>query len=220
MPFTHRGQSTGDNHKPVSRAAKRDIASLARMSGGDSRNIPTEHLKSAVERHGNDIIEPLFNAVSAHRDALWQQRQKQAQRAEKIESIKSGIINKVAPYRATAFEMERRYGGPEEGGWYYDAGEPVAHSRPYFTESGARKGAKKMREEFPTTGSRSSTRNMRSSDMHDADRASGADMYDYESGREHSSSGYNPAYDPDADYDVSWQRGKGKPYPDRRPYYE
>jgi len=134
--------------------------------------------------------------------------------------MRETLINKIAPYRATAYEVNNAYGGPEEGGWYYSEGTPVAHSRPHLTAGGARKSAERMSEEFPKTGSRGSVRNMSSSDMYDADRDSGADMYDYESGREHTSSGYNPAYDPDSDYEVTIGRGKGKSYPKTRPYYE
>jgi hypothetical protein len=220
MPFTHRGQSTGDNHVPLSRAAKRDIQSLAAESGGDIRRLPAGKAGELVEKHGSHIVTPLFNAVDAHGVATRQRAYKDAQRREKIDSLKGAVVNKVAPYRATAFEVERRYGGAEEGGWYYDAGNPVAHSRPYLTEGGARKAADRMSEGFPSTGSSSKVRNMSSSDMYDADRDSGADMYDYESGREHTSSGYNPAYDPDADYNIEVRRGKGKPYPETRPRYE
>ena len=220
MPFTHRGQSTGTNHVPISRAAKREIQGIAASANGSMRNVPTDRVKALIERHGPDTLGHVYDAIDNHAVAARQKSYKDAQRREKIDSLKGAVVNKVAPYRATAFEVERRYGGGEEGGWYYDAGNPVAHSRPYLTEGGARKAADRMSEGFPSTGSSSKVRNMSSSDMYDADRDSGADMYDYESGREHTSSGYNPAYDPDADYNIEVRRGKGKAYPETRPRYE
>jgi hypothetical protein len=220
MSTDHRGNPTGRNHVPISRAAKREIQGIATASGGNMRNIPTDRVTALMESHGPDVVNHVFDAINNHGVAMRQKAYKDAQRREKISGLRDAVVGKVAPYRATAYEVERRYGGAEEGGWYYDAGNPVAHSRPYLTQGGARKAADRMGEGFPSTGSSSRVRNMSSSDMYDADRDSGADMYDYESGREYSSSGYNPAYDPDADYNIEVRRGKGKPYPETRPYYE
>lgn len=35
-------------------------------------------------------------------------------------------------WHVNVYELDRRYGGPEEGGWWYDAGD-VVHSIPVFT---------------------------------------------------------------------------------------
>jgi len=43
----------------------------------------------------------------------------------------------ISPRRwVSAYEVTRHYGGPEEGGWYYDAGTPLA-SIPVDTEGEA-----------------------------------------------------------------------------------
>jgi hypothetical protein len=57
-------------------------------------------------------------------------------------------------YFVTVYEIDRCYGGPEEGGWWYDAGEPI---RFYVCRSHDE--AQDVREqlsngEFPTTGKR------------------------------------------------------------------
>lgn len=220
MANNHRGESVSGNTPRISRAARRDINRLTNMTNGNFGAIPEGVAKNFVDTHGPEAVSPLIRAMTAHGVRQRQVEARQQARRQALSNMTNAIIGRVAPFRATAFEVERRYGGPEEGGWWYDAGTPVAHSRPFLTEGGARRAASRMESEFPTTGSRSSVRNMRDSDMFRADSDSGADMYDYESGREYQMGGYNPAYDPDADYEVEVQRGKGKPYPGQRPYYE
>lgn len=200
MPFTHRGQSTGGNHTPISRAAKRDIKAMTEMSKGDLRNLPVEHVKSAVERHGEAIINPLFDSIQSHAKTYREQQYKQAQRAEKIEGLKKAVVNKVAPYRATAYEMDTGYGGAEEGGWYYDIQHPVADSRPFLTRGGAEKAASKMKEEYTA-----------------APTSSGSQR-DEETGEWRR--GYRSSAYQGGDYRVYVQRGKGKYSPEERPYYE
>jgi hypothetical protein len=46
------------------------------------------------------------------------------------------------------YRLEQGYGGPEEGGWYYEAGEPVA-SVPFDTVREAEAEQEKLRERFP-----------------------------------------------------------------------
>lgn len=48
---------------------------------------------------------------------------------------------KMEPIYVNAYEVDRLYGGPEEGGWYFDAGEPLESIRVY---SGAK--AEEVRE--------------------------------------------------------------------------
>ena len=42
-------------------------------------------------------------------------------------------------FYVTMFETDRQYGGPEEGGWYYDTGKPIDHplNRIFETEDQA-----------------------------------------------------------------------------------
>jgi hypothetical protein len=52
-------------------------------------------------------------------------------------------------YYVHKFEVELRYGGPEEGGWWYDAGAPVEDWQPwhFLYEDAAYKFARKLNEE-------------------------------------------------------------------------
>lgn len=36
-------------------------------------------------------------------------------------------------YTVTVFKVDRAYGGPEEGGWWYDCGYPAYHSKYIFS---------------------------------------------------------------------------------------
>lgn len=62
----------------------------------------------------------------------------------------------------TVFEVDREYGGPEEGGWYYDTGVPVLvvpvihpDSEQLWTPE-AEAAYDALREQFPRTGKRNS----------------------------------------------------------------
>ena len=46
-----------------------------------------------------------------------------------------------------AYRITRHYGGPEEGGWWYDRGEPLG-SLPCASQREAREACDKMREKF------------------------------------------------------------------------
>jgi hypothetical protein len=46
------------------------------------------------------------------------------------------------------YEVERCYGGPEEGGWWYDVGEPVA-SVPYANEHDGQRIRHEMKQMYP-----------------------------------------------------------------------
>lgn len=64
-------------------------------------------------------------------------------------------MNEADPFYVAVYEVDRAYGGAEEGGWWYDCGELVkvviASSR---DEAEAIRD--KLREEYPNTGKRSS----------------------------------------------------------------
>jgi hypothetical protein len=51
------------------------------------------------------------------------------------------------------YEVSRHYGGPEEGGWWYDAGEPIA-SIPCDTQAEADKVKQAYRDRYPGTTNR------------------------------------------------------------------
>lgn len=48
---------------------------------------------------------------------------------------------------ANAYRITRHYGGPEEGGWWYDRGEPLG-SLPCASQREAREACDKMRKKF------------------------------------------------------------------------
>jgi uncharacterized protein (DUF1684 family) len=54
------------------------------------------------------------------------------------------------------YRINRRYGGPEEGGWWFDTGEPVA-SIPVKGQAEARQAAGYWRKRFPKTDCRYSS---------------------------------------------------------------
>jgi len=59
------------------------------------------------------------------------------------------------PLYVNVYLIDRCYGGPEEGGWWFDRGFPVA-SIPFESDdrAGADKCAEQMRDRFPTTRER------------------------------------------------------------------
>jgi hypothetical protein len=55
-------------------------------------------------------------------------------------------------FYAVVYEMDRRYGGPEEGGWWYDTG-TLVHSETTFTKEFAHFRARRLLEtDFKSTG--------------------------------------------------------------------
>ena len=56
-----------------------------------------------------------------------------------------------APYYVNVYERDRCYGGPEEGGWYYNTYE-IVHTAKFDTESEAEKYSRDIADEYPTTG--------------------------------------------------------------------
>ena len=49
------------------------------------------------------------------------------------------------------YEVDRIYGGPEEGGWWYDAGEVMLSER-FYDRDAAEARVKELAEEYPNTG--------------------------------------------------------------------
>jgi len=58
-------------------------------------------------------------------------------------------------YYINVYELDRNYGGPEEGGWWYDSGEPIL-SVPFDTIKEAYEYRDKMEVKFPRTHKSSS----------------------------------------------------------------
>ena len=58
-----------------------------------------------------------------------------------------------APWYVNVYEEDRGYGGPEEGGWWYDISEPV-HSERFDNERDAEAYAESIKDEYPEQGDR------------------------------------------------------------------
>lgn len=56
-------------------------------------------------------------------------------------------------YYINVYSVERMYGGPEEGGWWYDLGEPVL-SRKTKSYRKAVRMAERLKKRWPKTDSR------------------------------------------------------------------
>lgn len=61
--------------------------------------------------------------------------------------------NNNPPFYVNVYSVDRAYGGPEEGGWYYNTAEPV-RSVIVFDGDKAEDVAEKLRQEYPETGKR------------------------------------------------------------------
>ncbi|MEU4066648.1 hypothetical protein AB0F25_30420 [Streptomyces wedmorensis] len=72
--------------------------------------------------------------------------------AAMLEDAKAGVASRHrVPRRkmwyVNVYEVDRAYGGPEEGGWYYSTGVPTGESEAYFTEAFAWHRARILDEE-------------------------------------------------------------------------
>lgn len=68
---------------------------------------------------------------------------------------RSRIPREHWPHYVNVYEVGQSYGGPEEGGWWYDTGSPVTSVKcETYTE--AKRLADELREKYPQTGRSSS----------------------------------------------------------------
>lgn len=75
----------------------------------------------------------------------WQ-LEKQAARRERNSKVERG---EVVPFYVAAIGMDRCYGGPEEGGWWYDVTTVLQVFKVWDWEQ-AHTRAKELKEEYPT----------------------------------------------------------------------
>jgi hypothetical protein len=91
---------------------------------GESFHEPVPMIGPVIWGHGAWRRNPCPGYVdSEYTDGQWQR----LERARKC----SCLCHRGTHY-VNVYELEQGYGGPEEGGWYYEAGEPVA-SVPFDT---------------------------------------------------------------------------------------
>ena len=62
----------------------------------------------------------------------------------------------MATQYANVYEMDRAYGGAEEGGWWYDVGELVHTEALPLAEAAAKARIAELEAEYPNTGESSS----------------------------------------------------------------
>ena len=68
-------------------------------------------------------------------------------------------VGRALPFYVVGFIVHRRYGGPEEGGWYYDEPETIDVRKCYDWTDGLR-AARELRQEFtPSRAGRCSVAN-------------------------------------------------------------
>lgn len=73
--------------------------------------------------------------------------------AQRLEEERERAYTYRNGWWVNAYEVFRQYGGPEEGGWWFDSGEPVASKR-FNREETARVYADQLRKQFPRTDKR------------------------------------------------------------------
>lgn len=83
----------------------------------------------------------------------------------RMERIKA----RVAPWHANVHEMSDGYGGPQEGGWWYDTGSLVGSTRGYMTRRGAEKAAEKLSKQFTKNKSGRNSLSISPSDAYASD---------------------------------------------------
>lgn len=83
----------------------------------------------------------------------------------RMERIKS----RIAPWHANVHEMSDAYGGPQEGGWWYDTGSLVGSTRGYVTRRGAERAAEKLSKQFTKNKKGRSSLSISPSDAYQSD---------------------------------------------------
>lgn len=126
----------------------------------------TEAHSFSYETEGNPAVDSLlFDATEAFCMATWGLSYDESPMAvaerdgildksnwklqQSVNEFQTEIGGQV--YFVTVFEIDRAYGGPEEGGWWYDTGEPVLHI-PCRSHSAAEDVRDRVREKYPHTG--------------------------------------------------------------------
>lgn len=100
------------------------------------------------------------------------------------------------------YALREKYGGPEEGGWYYTTGTPVLSIRCKRANEANRKHAQQWRKSKDLSTGRNRIVGGGDFPDHDVDPL---DEYGVEFG---------------TDFWVCIESHPGKPFPDRRPHYE
>lgn len=99
----------------------------------DDERCPNGHLgcagKGAIDSESGDKY---FRCFECHKDI-------------RQEAMRNGIVN---PFYVVASNVSRCYGGPEEGGWYYDW-TSILEVRKVWDWKGALKAMRELRDKYP-----------------------------------------------------------------------
>ena len=113
------------------------------------------HDNENPDRHDFKLpTEPLVWGENAHRENKCERYYE----VEPDEYNPDGYLRCSCPchweqYYVNVYDVTRAYGGPEEGGWWYDTGEPIA-SWPYKSYEEAKTFANAARMDYPYTKAR------------------------------------------------------------------
>lgn len=81
-----------------------------------------------------------------YRETQWRRDPRMvARRMRRIEARKGRVL----PFYVVCYGIDRRYGGPEEGGWWYDATAIIDVAKVWDVK-GARAALRRMRDDNPT----------------------------------------------------------------------
>lgn len=159
--------------------------------------------------------------------ALHKRKTRNLSRSERLKE-------RIFPYRVGVYEEHDAYGGPAEGGWFYNEGELVHESRPFMTKRGALKEGMRLEQQYPAK--KRGLLNLRAADAYQADLDEGVfEPIEYTDNAaeafgmpstfiqtpEDEDYNYSHFGQPSNDYRVYVTRGKpAEKYPEQRPYYE
>ena len=214
-------------HATLAALLGKKAISWAVSGQGTSQHVPDNNRERRIEK---DTERPMF---------LWNTAQigesKARHRAETANlPLPQRIKERVFPWHVNVHQMTRGYGGPEEGGWWYDIGEAFGHSRGYMTQRGARKAEERLDLHF-NEDNPDSISSISPSDAYQADYDQGVfDPIEYtDHGAEFLGMPSRFIQEPlDEDYDYSHfgrpsgrfrtsiSRGTIGDYPKRKPHYE
>lgn len=145
------------------------------------------------------------------------------------------IKARVAPWHANVHEVSDAYGGPHEGGWWYDKGTVVGATRGYMTRRGAEKAAEHLSKQFTKNRQGRSSLSISPSDAYQADYDQGVfDPVEYTDNMAEAEGmpsrfiqepsdedfDYSMFGKKSNDYRVNVTRGEMTDYPRIKPHYE
>lgn len=198
-----------EERKPFSNVDK-DVNEKGTVSYDDGTGITGEYTKN----------------TAAIGKALHKRKTRNLSRSDKLKE-------RIAPYRVGVYEEHDAYGGPHEGGWWYNEGELVHESRPFVTKRGAMKEEGRLEQQY--TRKRRSLLNARADDVYQADLDDGVfEPLEYTDNAaeafgmpskfiqtpEDDDYDYSHFGKPSEDYRVYVTRGKPtKRYPSQKPEY-